>query len=254
VSAVAAVEAVPQRPLLEVRGLSARYGGIVAIRGAGFEVREGEIVALVGPNGGGKTTTLNVLMGLHRATEGSVLLDGIPISRASTDSIARRGVAMVPEGHSVVEGMTVLDNLRVGAFRLRLDPAEMRRSLDRVVELFPMLGDKLEHLAGTLSGGQKQMLLIGRALMARPRLLVLDEPSFGLAPIVVGNVFRSIASMRDQDGLTVLIAEQNARQVLRYADRAYVLYGGRVVGEGTGVELLQGERLHSVYLEGATIS
>ncbi|MBI1734196.1 MAG: ABC transporter ATP-binding protein [Candidatus Rokubacteria bacterium] len=232
--------------MLEVRDLEARYGRVTAVRGVSLDVKQGEIVCVIGPNGVGKTTTLLTLVGLVRATRGSVTFEGQSLLGLTPDRVVRRGVALVPEGRWVLTEMTVLENLQMGAYS-RSDDAEVARDLDRVYELFPILRERKTQLAGTLSGGQQQMLAIGRALMARPRLLLMDEPSLGIAPLVIAEIFRTIHELRAR-GTTILLVEQNAHQALAVADRAYVMELGRVVLSGPAAELREHDVLRKAYL------
>ena len=233
-------------PLLEVRGLEAAYGDVRALWGVALEVRAGEVVALIGSNGAGKTTLLRAIAGLHRPSAGGIFLGGAPIHQLAPHRIVERGVVLVPEGRRLFGGMTVLENLEVGSYA----PAARRErvaTLRRVFEVFPVLAERRAQPAATLSGGQQQMLAIGRALMGLPRLLLLDEPSLGLAPLVVRDIF-AVVRLINGRGVTVLLVEQNARLALELADRAYVLERGRVAGQGTGAELLADERVRRAYL------
>ena len=233
--------------LLEVRELCAAYGDVQVLWGASLEVRQGEVVSLIGPNGAGKTTLLRAISGLHAPSSGSVLLDGAPIGGLPPHRVASRGVTLVPEGRRLFGGMQVIENLEVGAYG-----AEARReraaSLGLVFELFPLLAERRRQLAATLSGGQQQMLAIGRALMARPRLLLLDEPSLGLAPIVVQQIFTTLETIVRERGLTVLLVEQNARLALELADRAYVLERGRIAATAPAADLASDPRVRQAYL------
>jgi branched-chain amino acid transport system ATP-binding protein len=231
-------------PLLEVRGLEAGYGGILALKGVELRVGRGELVALVGGNGAGKTTLLRVASGLLPARRGSVLLDGQEVTRKRADELVGLGLVHVPEGRDVLRRMTVEENLQMGAYSRR--DAEIESDLAAVLERFPILAERRRQHAGTLSGGEQQQLAIGRALIARPRLLLLDEPSLGLAPVLVSQVFALVRQLK-AEGLTILLVEQNARQALKNADRAYVLETGRVVLEGSGQELLEHPRLQQAY-------
>jgi len=232
--------------MLEVQDLETRYGRVAAVRGVSLAVKQGEIVCVIGPNGVGKTTTLLSIVGLLRPARGTVKLDGQSLVGLSPDKVVRRGVALVPEGRWVLTEMTVLENLQMGAYSRR-DKLEVAGDLERVHRLFPILHDRSRQLAGTLSGGQQQMLAIGRALMARPRLLMMDEPSLGLAPLVIEEIFRTIRTLRDS-GTTILLVEQNAHQALLVADRAYVMELGRVVLSGPAAELREHEVLRKTYL------
>jgi branched-chain amino acid transport system ATP-binding protein len=231
-------------PLLEVRRLTARYGPITAVREVGLVVNEREIVALLGANGAGKTTTLGAIAGLV-AREGEIRLDGTDISRLRPEQIVRRGVSLTPEGRRIFTGLTVAENLRIGA-ALRRDGAARRR--ERLLELFPVLSRRLDMPAGTLSGGEQQQLAIARSLMSDPRLLLLDEPTLGLAPTLVGVVFELIGRLRDEEGVTVLLVEQNVHRALDLCDRAYVMRTGRIEVEGTPAELRRTTRIEQAYL------
>ena len=231
--------------LLQVRDLDVRYGHIQALKGVSLEVAEGEIVAMLGANGAGKTTLMRAISGLLRPHGGDVLLRGGAIQRSSADAIVRMGISHVPEGRRVFPTLTVAENLRLGAYTRAA--TEAAQTLEQVWAMFTRLLERREQLAGTLSGGEQQMLVIGRALMARPKLLLLDEPSLGLAPIIVRDIFRSLRDIRQQ-GMTVLLVEQNARMALKLADRAYVLETGRVRLEGAAAELLASPDIQASYL------
>ncbi|MFN8523299.1 MAG: ABC transporter ATP-binding protein [Chloroflexota bacterium] len=232
--------------MLEVSGVQARYGDLPALWGVTLEVRAGEIVALIGPNGAGKTTLMRTIAGLHAPSNGSIILDGEPIHGLRANRIAERGVILVPEGRRLFGTMTVQENLEIGAYSPRAR-AERHRSLANVHAIFPILAERRSQVAGTLSGGQQQMLAIGRALMGLPRLLMLDEPSLGLAPVVVQQIFSVMRDVHSR-GVTVLLVEQNAHLALEMADRAYVIERGRVVRSGTGQELLGSEDVQRAYL------
>jgi branched-chain amino acid transport system ATP-binding protein len=232
-------------PLLELREVQARYGPIVALHEVSLTVEEGEVVALLGANGAGKTTTLRAVSGTV-AKSGQVLYAGRDVSRASPDRLARLGVAHVPEGRGILTELTVHENLRMGAY-VRRD-RQVRADIDRVSEHFPWLTDRREQEAGTLSGGEQQMLALARALVARPKLLMLDEPSLGLAPMVVQELFRVVRQLNDEEGLTVLVVEQNANIALDVSQRAYVLEVGRVAVEGESRELREHEGIRRSYL------
>jgi branched-chain amino acid transport system ATP-binding protein len=230
--------------LLEVIDLEVRYGAIRAIKGISFHVGEGEIVALLGANGAGKTTTQKTISGMLRPSAGSITFLGQRIDGVPAHELIRLGICHVPEGRHVFPRMTVAENLEMGAFRFKkIDQAD----LDRVLEIFPRLQERYRQVSGTLSGGEQQMLAIGRALMGKPRLLLLDEPSMGLAPMVVAQIF-SIVREINQSGVTVLLVEQNAAQALALADRGYVLETGDLVLQGTGSELLADDRIRAAYL------
>jgi branched-chain amino acid transport system ATP-binding protein len=232
--------------VLTVARLEAAYGNVTALWDVSFEVREGEIVALVGGNGAGKTTTLKALSGLVPARAGSITLDGQELTRRSTMEIVERGVVHVPEGRKLFPEMTVRDNLLLGGFPRPARPHQAER-LERVFAIFPRLRDRARQLAGTLSGGEQQMVAIGRGLMAGPRLLMLDEPSLGLAPILVEEMFRVVEEIH-RHGVTVLLVEQNTEHALAIAHRGFVLEAGRVVLSGTGQELLANPQVREAYL------
>jgi branched-chain amino acid transport system ATP-binding protein len=231
-------------PLLELRDLEARYGPVRALHGVTLEVEEGELVSVLGANGAGKTTTLRAVSGLVRAS-GDILLDGRRVTRRGPEAMARLGVAHVPEGRGTFAALSVLDNLRLGAWTRR---GAIDADLARVFAFFPRLEERRGQQAGTLSGGEQQMLALGRALMARPRLLLLDEPSLGLAPLVVREIFDALSKMNADDGTTILVVEQNAVLALRHASRAYVLETGRVVLGGPADELRANESVRKSYL------
>jgi len=232
-------------PLLEVRNLDTRYGRIQALRGVSLEIHEGELVALVGNNGAGKSTLLHAICGIQPASAGEVLFEGRPITGLAADRRVRLGISQVPEARQVFGPMTVEDNLMMGAFtRPR---REALADLDGIYQLFPALAAKRRQNAGTLSGGQQQMLAIGRGLMAKPRLLLLDEPSMGLAPKVTDDTFETIRALKAQ-GTTIFLVEQNASSALAVADRGYVLETGEVVLTDTGAALLGNERVRRAYL------
>ena len=232
--------------LLKVTDLVVSYGGIEALKGISFEVDQGKIVTLIGANGAGKSTTLRTITGLVKAAGGSIQWNGEELLGKSIDKIVTSGIAMSPEGRRVFPDMTVLENLKIGAY-LRKDKAEIEKDIQWVYSLFPSLEERSWQLAGTLSGGEQQMLAVGRALMSRPKLLLLDEPSLGLAPLVVQDIF-SIVREINRQGVTVLLIEQNANMALKIADVAYVLETGRITMSGTGAELLADERVKEAYL------
>jgi branched-chain amino acid transport system ATP-binding protein len=223
--------------LLEVRDLQVRYGAIEAVRGLSFDVEEGEIVALIGANGAGKSSTLLALSGLVRPARGTVRFQGLDLVRLRPDRIVRAGLVQVPEGRAILGPLTVAENLALGAWS-RADRAGIPKALDQVYALFPVLSQRRKQAAGSLSGGEQQMLAMGRALMAAPRLLLLDEPSMGLAPLLVKTVFDTVAAIREA-GTTVLLVEQNARQALRISGRAIVLAHGQVFRSGASKDLLE---------------
>jgi len=231
--------------MLEITDLHVFYGGIHALKGIRLAVGEGRIVTLIGSNGAGKSTTLRSIVGLVKPQAGSVLFRGQELTRLSTHQIIRRGIGISPEGRHVFANLTVLENLELGAYNRTA--AEFSGQLERVYSLFPRLRERCRQLAGTLSGGEQQMVAFGRALMGRPKLVLLDEPSLGLAPLVVEEVFQAIEAVR-KDGATVLLVEQNAMASLRIADYAYVLETGRVILEGEGRVLLEDEKVIKAYL------
>jgi branched-chain amino acid transport system ATP-binding protein len=230
--------------LLEVDAIEVRYGAIAALKGISFRVGEGEIVAMLGANGAGKTTTQKTVSGMLRPVAGQIIYGGRRIEGIPAHELIRLGICHVPEGRHVFPRMTVAENLEMGAFRFRTVD---RGDLDHVFSLFPRLKERLKQQAGTLSGGEQQMLAIGRALMGKPRLLLLDEPSMGLAPMVVAQIFDIIREI-NTTGVTVLLVEQNAAQALSLADRGYVLETGEIVLEGSGQELLADDRVRAAYL------
>jgi branched-chain amino acid transport system ATP-binding protein len=231
---------------LRVNDLRVSYGGIAAVKGISLEVARGEIVTLIGANGAGKTSTLKALVGLIPAQSGDVALFGESLRGVPTHRIVGRGVALVPEGRAIFGNLTVSENLELGAF-LKREPVELGRRLERVLNLFPRLSERLSQEAGTLSGGEQQMLAIGRALMSDPKLLLLDEPSLGLAPKLVEQIFEAIVEVA-RGGLTILLVEQNTRLALETAARAYVLVTGEVVLSGACVELREDPRIQGAYL------
>jgi branched-chain amino acid transport system ATP-binding protein len=235
--------------VLEVTGLEVRYGNVLAVRGISLEVGAGEVVAIIGPNGAGKTSTLRALSGLVPATGGRVRFDGVDISGFKAHRIVTRGLGHAPEGRRLFPQMTVTENLWMGAYRRR-SAAEIRRTLGEVEALFPRLAERRGQLAGTLSGGEQQMLAIGRALMAQPRLLLLDEPSFGLAPMIVREIGRIVQSINREGGVSVLLVEQNARMALGIASRAYVMETGRVALSGPSAALAESPHVKAAYLGG----
>ena len=232
-------------PLLELRGVAARYGPLEALHGIDLSVGEGEVVAVLGANGAGKTTTLRAISGTVR-TSGDVLFAGKPLSRRP-EAVARAGIAHVPEGRGTFTQLSVDENLRLGA-HVRRDRAGVKADYDRVLERFPILADRRGQAAGSLSGGEQQQLALARALMQRPRLLLLDEPSLGLAPLVVTEFFRVVGELNEQEGLSVLVVEQNAILALASSSRAYVLEVGRVAVAGTSAELQRDESVRRSYL------
>jgi branched-chain amino acid transport system ATP-binding protein len=234
--------------MLEVRGVATFYGAIQALHGVDLEVGRGEIVTLIGANGAGKSTLLMTICGDPRARSGSIMLDGENITGLPTHEIVRRGVAQVPEGRRIFPRMSVFENLQMGA--TITDPAHFQQDLDRVFAMFPRLAERRTQRGGTLSGGEQQMLAIGRALMSRPRLLLLDEPSLGLAPLIVQQIFEAIGRIAREESVTIFLVEQNAYHALRLANRGYVLANGRVRLSGAGRELLANAEVRAAYLEG----
>jgi branched-chain amino acid transport system ATP-binding protein len=235
-------------PLLSVRGVHTYYGNIAALKGIDVEVGDGEIVALIGANGAGKSTLMMTICGNPRARAGTIVYDGRDITRRPTHEIARLKIAQSPEGRRIFLRMTVLENLQMGA--AVCDPAHFDTDLDRVFALFPRLKERIHQRGGTLSGGEQQMLAIGRALMSRPRLLLLDEPSLGLAPLVARQIFGAIRTLNAEEKLTVFLVEQNAFHALKLAHRGYVMVNGRITLTGTGTDLLQRPEVKAAYLEG----
>ncbi|NQW54429.1 MAG: ABC transporter ATP-binding protein [Rhodospirillales bacterium] len=234
--------------ILSVKGVETFYGAIQALHGVDLEVTRGEIVTLIGANGAGKSTLLMTICGNPRARGGKITFDGEDITALPTHQIVRRGVAQVPEGRRIFARMSVYENLQMGA--ILGDPAHFKSDLDRVFTMFPRLAERRDQRGGTLSGGEQQMLAIGRALMSRPRLLLLDEPSLGLAPLIVRQIFDSIGRIAREEGVTIFLVEQNAFHALRLADRGYVLANGRVRLSGSGRELLANQEVRAAYLEG----
>lgn len=232
-------------PFLQVNGLTVHYGGIRALHDVKFHVDEGEIVAVIGANGAGKSTLLKTLAGLKLPTSGSIAFKGRPLQR-STFQIVRSGIVLVPEGRRIFAPLTVMENLRLGAFT-RKDLREFDETLDQVFTLFPVLRERSGQRGGTLSGGEQQMLAVGRALMSHPSLLMLDEPSLGLAPLIIENLFARIQEL-NKSGLTILLVEQNASLALEVSSRAYVLETGRVAYDGPGADLLNDPRIRESYL------
>ncbi len=232
--------------MLKVENLEVAYGGIQALRGISFEVPEGRIVTLIGANGAGKSTTLRSSVGLVRVRSGKIIFDGNDITNQPTHKTIAAGIATVPEGRRIFASMSVLENLKIGAY-LRTDAAEIRKDLDWVYDLFPRLKERSWQSAGTLSGGEQQMLAVGRALMSRPKMVMMDEPSLGLAPKVVQGIFAIIKRINEM-GVTILLVEQNANMALRTADYAYVLETGKITMHGPGRELAQNAEIREAYL------
>ena len=235
-------------PLLSVRGVDTYYGNIQALRGVDVDVASGEIVTMIGANGAGKTTLMMTICGNPQARSGQILFDGADITRMPTHEIAKMSIAHSPEGRRIFARMTVMENLQMGA--LHVSEEKFRERLDMVFELVPLLAARRGQRGGTLSGGEQQMLAISRALMSWPRLLLLDEPSLGLAPLIVKQIFRVISDLNEQYGLTVFLVEQNAYHALKLAHRGYVMVNGRIAMSGTGRELLASDEVKSAYLEG----
>ena len=233
-------------PLLEVKGLDVSYGDVHALWDVSLQVEEGAIVALVGANGAGKTTLLKTISGLLRARKGEILLDGESLGHLRPQEIVDRGVIHVPEGRRLFASLTVLENLRMGAYIPRARPL-FAQSVERVYSLFPVLKNRQNQKAGTLSGGEQQMLAIGRAIMAQPKLMMLDEPSLGLSPILVKTIFQLIRTLNEQKA-TILLVEQNVNQALKIAHRAYVMKTGKIVLSGTGAELLANDEVKKAYI------
>jgi branched-chain amino acid transport system ATP-binding protein len=235
-------------PLLAIHGVKTFYGRVQALKGVDLDVHAGEIVTLIGANGAGKSTLMMTICGNPRAREGRIVFAGQDITRMPTHEIARLKLAQSPEGRRIFSRMTVLENLQMGA--TVAEPREFDRDLERVLTLFPRLKQRIGQRGGTLSGGEQQMLAIARALMARPRLLLLDEPSLGLAPLIVRQIFDAIKALNAQDGLTVFLVEQNAYHALKLAHRGYVMVNGLITLSGTGHELLERPEIKAAYLEG----
>ncbi len=234
--------------LLEVKDLQVYYGVIQALKGINFEVNEGEIVTLIGANGAGKTTTMQSIIGLIPSRHGTVTFDGQDITKMPCHKIVRAGLTQVPEGRRIFQELTVYENLLMGGFSQK-DQAVLKKDIEDIYERFPRLAERKSQIAGTLSGGEQQMLAIGRAMMSHPKLLLLDEPSMGLSPILVDQVFEIIKQLRD-DGTTILLVEQNAGKSLAISDRAYVLELGEIVLSGTGAELAASDEVKKAYLGG----
>ncbi|MEJ7929196.1 ABC transporter ATP-binding protein [Ramlibacter sp. AN1015] len=232
--------------LLKVRGLQVAYGGIQAVKGVDFEVREGELVSLIGSNGAGKTTTMKAITGTLPLAGGDIEYLGASVKGQGAWDLVRRGLAMVPEGRGVFTRMTIAENLQMGA-HIRRDKAGIASDLEKVYTIFPRLRERRDQLAGTLSGGEQQMLAMGRALMSRPRVLLLDEPSMGLSPIMVDKIFEVVREVHAQ-GVTILLVEQNASRALQIADRGYVMESGLVTMSGEGREMLRDPKVRAAYL------
>ena len=233
---------------LEIKDLRVFYGKIEAIKGITVRVNQGEIVTLIGANGAGKTTTLKTISGLRPVTSGSIVFNGQDISKLPAHERVELGISQAPEGRGIFPGMTVLENLEIGKYFRKDRKLEMQEDLDKVFQLFPRLKERVTQAGGTLSGGEQQMLAIGRALMARPQLLLLDEPSMGLAPMMIQNIFNIITAINKELGTTILLVEQNAQQALQRAHRAYVLETGKVVKEAKASDLLNDPDVRAAYL------
>ena len=234
--------------MLEVKDLNVSYGAIKALKGISFNVDEGEIITLIGSNGAGKTTTLHSVSNLIKKQSGTIFFEGNDITTLTADKIVRQHLIQVPEGRRIFANLSVKENLELGAF-LRNDKAEIKRDLEKVFVLFPRLKERLKQNAGTLSGGEQQMLAMGRALMSKPKLLLLDEPSMGLAPILVDEIFEIIKRI-NADGTTILLVEQNAFKALSLADRAYILETGNIIKEGKACDLINDDSVKNAYLGG----
>ena len=232
--------------MLEIKDLCVNYGMIKALKGISFEVNEGEVIALIGANGAGKTTTLHTITGILPAKSGSVMFEGTELTKTPAHKIVKMGMAHVPEGRRIFQQLTVLDNLKLGAFT-RSDKDGIAEDMEKIYKRFPRLAERKSQIAGTLSGGEQQMLAMGRALMSRPKIVVMDEPSMGLSPILVSEIFDIITSIR-KDGTTVLLVEQNAKKALSIADRAYVLETGRITLSGKASDLINDEQVKKAYL------
>ena len=232
--------------MLKINNLNVFFGGIHALKGISFDVPKGKVITLIGANGAGKSTTLRAICGLIKPQEGKIKFNNKVISNIPTDKIVKKGIALIPEGRKIFPNLTVQENLSLGAFA-RTDKKEITKDLEWIYELFPRVKERLWQKGGTLSGGEQQMLAVARGLMSRPKLLMLDEPSLGLAPLLVKEIFDIIKRIH-REGMTVLLVEQNAFAALKIADYAYVLETGKIVLEGTGEELLQDERVKKAYL------
>ena len=233
--------------ILEVSGISASYGSIQALENVSFEVNEGEIVSIVGSNGAGKSTLLSCISGVMPYS-GSITYMGEEISKLGTDKIVQKGIVQIPEGRLIFPELSVVENLKMGAYSRKRNDS-IQPELDEAFELFPRLRERMNQKGGSLSGGEQQMLAVGRALMAKPKLLLMDEPSLGLAPIIVADIFKTILRLHE-GGITIVLVEQNARLALKYADRAYVLETGEIMLSGTGAELAEDDRVKALYLGG----
>ena len=230
--------------MLKVENLKVNFGGIEAVKGISFEVKEGEIVTLIGSNGAGKSTTLRAISGLVKPSEGRIIFEGSDITKVGSSEIVGKGITLCPEGRRVFPDMTVLENIKIGAY-LRND--DLANDIDRCFKLFPILKERNKQLAGTLSGGEQQMLAVARSLMSRPKIMMLDEPSLGLAPLIVKDIFKILKEI-NEEGVTILLIEQNANMALRLADKAYVLETGTIAMQGSGKELLDNTKIKEAYL------
>lgn len=233
--------------MLEIKNLKVRYGGILALNGINMKIPEGKIVTLVGANGAGKSTTLRSITKLVTPAEGSITYDGKELTAMSTQDIVKMGITLVPEGRHVFADMTVEENLKIGAY-LRKDKQNFAKEIEFIHEMFPILKNRSKQLSGTLSGGEQQMLAVGRALMSKPKVLMMDEPSLGLAPLVIKDIFEIIKKVNKEQKMTILLIEQNANAALKIADYGYVMETGNIGLEGTGEELLANERVKELYL------
>jgi branched-chain amino acid transport system ATP-binding protein len=236
--------------MLRIQNISTGYGDIAVLKNISLHIGRGEIVTLIGANGAGKTTLLNTICGIVRARSGSIIYNDQPISACSADRIVRLGISQVPEGRQIFAPLSVLDNLRLGAYVRYSDwgAKKVQEQIERMYALFPRLHERRQQYAGTLSGGEQQMLAIARALMASPGLLVLDEPSMGLAPMVVAEIFKTVTRLRDEQKTTIFLVEQNARTALKYADRGYVIETGKIMLEGRSEDLLDNREVQRAYL------
>lgn len=234
--------------MLELKDLNVYYGAIHALKGLNLNINPGEIVSLIGANGAGKSTTLRTISGLEKSKSGYILLDGMKINSVPAPDIVKLGLSHVPEGRRIFPQMSIMENLEMGAYT-RKDKEGINKDYNKVFELFPILEERKQQLAGTLSGGEQQMLAIGRGLMSKPKLLLLDEPSMGLAPIIVNEIFSVIKNI-NEDGTTVLLVEQNANMALKLSDRAYIIRNGEIELEGKSEELLNNGKVRKAYLEG----
>ena len=237
-------------PMLSARGVKTYYGNIIALKGVDIDVRQGEIVTMIGANGAGKSTLMMTIFGKPQASEGTITFEGRDITKMPTFEIARLSISQSPEGRRIFPRMTVYENLQMGASINQF--AHLKEDLEKIFAIFPRLKDRMNQRGGTLSGGEQQMLAIGRALMARPKLLLLDEPSLGLAPLIVKQIFNTIRELNQKEGLTVFLVEQNAYHALKLAHRGYVMVNGVITMTGTGQELLANPQVRAAYLEGGS--